>query len=369
MSNLNSSPFISSKDFFEEDLEFKNPRKLSAFNMNLFKLGPARLSPPKPNQSPKPLLCRTKRKILNDDFFEEFKLGPRAPAFGLNSPSERRSLANGFYKRCKSAHINFNDLDKERLFPLKPRLGSRVLFFNDSPPSSPSLPPRPNTSKPVLMSDSEVFSERPTEAKATIISKFSSSGTCLAKQSVPANPSYLPFEYIEADAARSFIDGGYKSAYDELFVLDCRFPYEFEGGHIESAINIPSVEILEELFFKSPKKNKKTMIIFHCEFSIKRGPSFAKHFRNCDRKVNLENYPDLYYPDIFVIKGGYSTFFKNHKELCNPPNYVTMNDCNYKNECSALYSSFERQFKRSKSASLSSITRASSFSFYNSKCL
>lgn len=68
------------------------------------------------------------------------------------------------------------------------------------------------------------------------------------------------------------LEGKYKYEYDELFIIDCRFPYEFEGGHIKSAVNINTTDKLEELLFKPAITGKKVLLIFHCEFSSERGP-------------------------------------------------------------------------------------------------
>jgi len=55
-------------------------------------------------------------------------------------------------------------------------------------------------------------------------------------------------------------------------IIDCRFDYEYFGGHIKGALNISSPEAIEEYFFKDKVKIEKlmsdrTVIIFHCEFS------------------------------------------------------------------------------------------------------
>jgi rhodanese-related sulfurtransferase len=58
----------------------------------------------------------------------------------------------------------------------------------------------------------------------------------------------------------------------ELFIVDCRFSYEYEGGHIKGAINVKTPEELEKFFLESPITDRKVIIIFHCEFSSHRGP-------------------------------------------------------------------------------------------------
>jgi M-phase inducer phosphatase 1 len=52
-------------------------------------------------------------------------------------------------------------------------------------------------------------------------------------------------------------------------IIDCRFPFEYEGGHLKGSMNIYLADTLEEIFFKTPKD---TVLIFHCEFSSNRGP-------------------------------------------------------------------------------------------------
>jgi len=86
----------------------------------------------------------------------------------------------------------------------------------------------------------------------------------------------------------------YSTPFDEVIIIDCRYPYEYEGGHIEvyrdayapqkcnancassmkGAINLPSLKDIEERFPVDPEMcadNK--LFLFHCEFSSKRGPA------------------------------------------------------------------------------------------------
>lgn len=58
--------------------------------------------------------------------------------------------------------------------------------------------------------------------------------------------------------------------------------------------------------------------------------------RNADREKNSLQYPKLDYPEIYLLDGGYSNFFKHHKELCEPCNYRPMNDPNHSAELRAF---------------------------------
>lgn len=51
--------------------------------------------------------------------------------------------------------------------------------------------------------------------------------------------------------------------------------------------------------------NLPTLLVIHCEFSSHRGPLLASHLRNCDRIINQDHYPKLFYPDILILDGGY----------------------------------------------------------------
>lgn len=79
------------------------------------------------------------------------------------------------------------------------------------------------------------------------------------------------------------MDGVYDSRVTEFYLIDCRFEYEYQGGHIAGAININTTNAVEEYFLgpdcRKPKPTisadpcKKPIIVFHCEFSQERAPT------------------------------------------------------------------------------------------------
>jgi len=78
----------------------------------------------------------------------------------------------------------------------------------------------------------------------------------------------------------------YRQNYSKIVIVDCRFPYEYDGGHITGAINIDRPIDLQDYFFESQFSHEllslgnKVCIIFHCEFSSHRGPKlYAFEFR------------------------------------------------------------------------------------------
>ncbi|KAJ1919695.1 m-phase inducer phosphatase [Mycoemilia scoparia] len=160
---------------------------------------------------------------------------------------------------------------------------------------------------------------------------------------------------IDASTLADMLSGKYQDKYDEHIVIDCRFPYEYQGGHIKGAANAPTIEALEKLLLERPICDKKLVIVLHCEYSIQRAPTMASHLRRCDRELNTHRYPQLHYPEVYVLKGGYRNFFTTRKDLCYPQNYVEMNDSAFTEDCRQRMANFNKQFKRAKSVNDASI--------------
>lgn len=119
-------------------------------------------------------------------------------------------------------------------------------------------------------------------------------------------------------------------------IVDCRYTYEYEGGHINGAHNIYTEEQLIDRYFncsrplwaKAKQNQAQTgderphVLVFHCEFSSERAPRLARFLRNYDRSVNV--YPSLHYPEIYLLKDGYKEFYRVMKEHCEPCSYIPM---------------------------------------------
>jgi rhodanese-related sulfurtransferase len=111
------------------------------------------------------------------------------------------------------------------------------------------------------------------------------------------------------------LDGVYQSCYSQLLIIDCRYPYEYLGGHIPGAININTPDAIDRLLLETPDKSRHTCIVFHCEFSSQRAPRMALHVRNFDRLLNSDRYPHLHYPEIYILEGGYKAFYDSFSVL------------------------------------------------------
>ncbi len=96
------------------------------------------------------------------------------------------------------------------------------------------------------------------------------------------------------------LDGKFNHIYEKYVIIDCRFEYEFKGGHIDGAVNFNDKEQLSSQLF-DVEPTSKALLIFHCEYSAHRAPIMAKFIRNKDRTANAEHYPRLTYPETYIL--------------------------------------------------------------------
>lgn len=142
-----------------------------------------------------------------------------------------------------------------------------------------------------------------------------------------------------------------KNQSKQFKILDCRYPYEYKGGHIKTAENISNEIDLFNRFFdpetassETPNQfplDNNTVLIFHCEFSSERAPKMMKKLREIDRKRH--KYPDLKFPELYLLKDGYKEFYESFSEFCDG-GYVPMLDSSYKQE----FDNFRKMREKSK---------------------
>jgi M-phase inducer tyrosine phosphatase len=93
--------------------------------------------------------------------------------------------------------------------------------------------------------------------------------------------------------------------------LDARYQYEYEGGHINGAINISSFGSFQKLF--QDYNGSVDYVIVYCEHSLYQGPLLIKSIFKYDEK---ENPNQRLFSKIFLLYGGYSTFYRRYKNHC-----------------------------------------------------
>ncbi|NXX21620.1 MPIP1 phosphatase, partial [Podargus strigoides] len=140
-------------------------------------------------------------------------------------------------------------------------------------------------------------------------------------------------KYIDSEMIVSVLTGKFASFIKECVIIDCRYPYEYEGGHIKGAVNLHMEEEVEDYLLKKPiqpSENKRVIVVFHCEFSSERGPRMCRFVRERDRLGN--EYPNLHYPELYVLKGGYKDFFSRCRSFCEPQSYRPMHHKDFKED-------------------------------------
>ncbi|XP_041828867.1 M-phase inducer phosphatase 2 [Melanotaenia boesemani] len=140
-------------------------------------------------------------------------------------------------------------------------------------------------------------------------------------------------KYITSEMMVAALSGKFDLV-EQVIVIDCRYPYEFEGGHIKGALNLHHEDQVEDYLLKTPivpsGSKKRVIIIFHCEFSSERGPRMCRFVRKRDRAMN--EYPKLHYPELYILKGGYKDFFPHFQSQCEPQSYRPMHHQDFRED-------------------------------------
>lgn len=141
-------------------------------------------------------------------------------------------------------------------------------------------------------------------------------------------------KYITSDIMVAALTDQFNHLVERVIIIDCRYPYEFEGGHIKGALNLHQELQVEDFLLKTPVvpscPEKRVVIVFHCEFSSERGPRMCRFVRERDRAVN--EYPNLHYPELYILKGGYKDFFPHFQAQCEPQDYRPMHHEDFKED-------------------------------------
>lgn len=173
---------------------------------------------------------------------------------------------------------------------------------------------------------------------------------------------------IHADTLLKLLTGAMPlpMGFRKLVVIDCRYPFEYEAGHIRDALNAPSAAFVEDLLPMCgidgvPGSN--VIVVFHCEYSSHRGPKALSYFRGVDAarcaratqnvllsrsrsspRMRRSPRPSLSYPHTYLLSKGYRYLYLNYirhlsvneqERFCNPVGYVSMFDTSYQEELMA----------------------------------
>ncbi|XP_055526446.1 M-phase inducer phosphatase isoform X2 [Wyeomyia smithii] len=218
----------------------------------------------------------------------------------------------------------------EVLTPVSSLRSSESAPCIESPTTETVLPKRPILHKSMSMNDAHIMNALSRSSiEPDLIGDFSKSYILPLTEG-----RHRDLKSISPETMAALLYGSFQDKIASFSIIDCRYPYEFEGGHIRGAKNLYTQEqILEELIKikTDPPKvvadgPKRNIVVFHCEFSSERGPKLSRFLRNHDRILNSDSYPALHYPEIYLLDGGYKDFFAVHPNLCDPIAYRQMLD-------------------------------------------
>ncbi|KAI6186452.1 M-phase inducer phosphatase [Aphelenchoides besseyi] len=266
------------------------------------------------NESPKP------QRLCLQDVTHRKNLGPTKMTPKKNSPSVKTQKPNNRKRPCSAFTFKTLITSPAKIQDTK----RRSEFLREKRKSSQGIPAG---AQPI----------RRIQSTGVLESSFNSSLSPEVVEHYSLRTVDKPqiedtaFRSIDANTLAALVNSLTVEQFEEKFVLvDCRYPFEYDGGHVKNSINVFDPELIVSMFYPSSKeqfdKMKTKIPIFYCEFSQKRGPQMARRLRKCDREHNQVNYPRLDYPEIYVLDHGYRKFFNNDKlhHLCEPRHYVPM---------------------------------------------
>jgi M-phase inducer tyrosine phosphatase len=149
------------------------------------------------------------------------------------------------------------------------------------------------------------------------LSQSGAQGTCEKDQPFPTMSPIDLHELLSQPMSHS---------YSVILILDGRFWYGYQGGHLPNAKNVTTRAEMVEIF-ETYRDIGDVCVIIHCEFSQHRGPRLIWAWRDYDRTVHQDCYPVLSYPNLFLLKGGFNRYHREFPDEC--PTYVPMRHPDY----------------------------------------
>lgn len=243
--SANRSPDLKSESFVRKRLNMDESAKNSLFR-----------SPSTPKTSTITSLITTPERQCLQNISENV------------TPFGYRNISTGAFKRPEPPAISPIHSKRYKCENEPPATAAIMQF-----PHPPFPPKRPVFRKSMSMNDANIMSA---------LSRSSSEPNLIGDFSRPfclplIEGKHTDLKSISSGTMRSLLSGEFNENIASFKVIDCRYPYEYEGGHISGAVNLYTQEqILVELMTKKTEPNadgsKRHILVFHCEFSSERGP-------------------------------------------------------------------------------------------------
>ena len=239
----------------------------------------------------RPSLTRTKGYTTNSVSFKSGGLESQLPQFKFGNGSNLSTSTSMSLSECflesppQDRRLQFNNSPLAVMGPPRPKqpfAGMAGISRNNGSPSipmgrkpcAPVARPRKVFRRSLSMFEhpGDVMKREKTESVATegLLSVMDVDDSHqLQLPHFVADQESLP--RITKETMVNILDGHYTSQFDQSYVVDCRFEYEYNGGHIDGAINFNDKEELTNKLFDSLSPNR-TLLILHCEYSVHRAP-------------------------------------------------------------------------------------------------
>ncbi|TIC00475.1 Rhodanese-like protein [Wallemia mellicola] len=184
---------------------------------------------------------------------------------------------------------------------------------------------------------------------------------------------------IQPETLDKLISEPLPESISDVHVVDCRFPFEYHGGHLPGAVNLGTLQSVENYFLipnaganrdtkslptpstSASSNESRKVIIFHCEFSNMRAPTLAKHLRSLDRSRN--EHPNLNFPELYILSGGYAEYFRQFHNVKPELKYTPMDAPHFHPQREAHLAAFRASSKPSSIGCLNMGLRSKSFTF------
>jgi len=275
----------------------------------------------------------------------------------FNSPISRNSdssLSSRFKRPEPPRNFDFSDAtSKRRKFnPIEATVSSAAAAGPelDAASSQVYCPPVPDDMekrKPKFYrshSENELSVMKSCQLKEEVENILPDSSRLYALPSLVGGDKHPSLRSITCHTLAHLMKGSFKNTVHSYRIIDARYRFEYEGGHINGAENwqhgedekfisafLPTTALDAAPAFHPDNEKKREILIFHCEFSSQRGPDFYMKLRERDRQLNQNVYPALYHPECYLLHLGYKEFYSQYPELCSGK-YTTMVDPKHEND-------------------------------------